>query len=80
MDENFKKGYVPLRPDTDVQLSIDASESAHNHLLECMSDYNLIYTELATKDGLLDQYLAGKGWEIDYADLGSPHNGRRPMP
>ncbi len=80
MDENFQKGYVSLHPNTEVRLNVDARKLAETHYSECLSDYNLVYYEMAVQGGFLDKYLLAKGWEIDYTDLGSPHSGKRPTP
>jgi hypothetical protein len=77
LDENFKKGYVPLHPKTEVSLHLDAQKLAHKHIVESAKDFNLIYRELSVEDGFLDQYLSAKGWRIDYSDY-PPHNGQRP--
>jgi hypothetical protein len=42
-------------------------------------DFNLIYREFAVASGFLEQFLAAKGWKIDYSDYGPPHNGQRPQ-
>jgi hypothetical protein len=80
LDKNFKRGYMPIHPDAEVSLEVDAVELAYEHVVESAKDFNLIYRELAVKDGYLDQYLLAKGWEIDYSDYGPPHNGQRPLP
>jgi len=80
LDDNFKKGYVPIDPDHEVSPTVDAAKQALNHIGDIQYDFDLIYRELSVVDGYLDQYLAAKEWKIDYSNYGPPHNGQRPTP
>jgi hypothetical protein len=80
MDENFEKGYVAIRPKDEVLPTVDAHKLASDHLVQSAQDFNLIYREIAVKDGYLDQYLSSNKWMVDYSDYGPPHDKQRPMP
>lgn len=80
IDENFKKGYVPLDPFAEVSIKTDAITLTNEHITENVADYNLIYQELSVSGGYLDHYLSTNGWKIEYTDYGPPHNGQRPLP
>lgn len=80
VDENFTKGYVPVDPDKEVSPKTDAVAQSSGHVRDCAEDFNLIYEQMAVEHGYLDQYIANKGWRIDYSDYGPPHNGQRPKP
>jgi hypothetical protein len=79
-DENFSKGYVPIRPESDVAAKIDAIKRTEDDIVEMAKDFNLIYEKLAVANGYFDSYLQAKGWEIEYSDYGEPHKGQRPRP
>jgi len=76
MDENFKKGYLAIRPE-DVSTKVDALQRTYEDIIEIAKDCNLVYRELAVLGGFLDQYLAAKGWLVDYTNY-QPHGGQRP--
>lgn len=80
MDEKFQKGYVPLRPDCEVETTVDGLRRTVDDLHGCADDFGLVYYELSVSGGFLDDYLSSKGWKVDYSDYGPPHNGQRPQP
>lgn len=80
LDKNFTKGYIPVHPETEVSLTIDARKQAKDDMEGLAKGFDLIYQELAVENGFLDQYLQDRGWSIDYSDYGPPHNGQRPLP
>lgn len=80
IDSNFTKGSIPVSPANEVKIDLNAYEIAHEDLLGCARDFNLVYKELSVTDGYLDKYLQKNGWEIDYSSFGEPHNQKRPLP
>lgn len=80
IDENFTKGYTPLRPESEVSTKTDAYARCEQDIQECAADYNAVYEILSVSGGWLDKYLQAKGWVVDYSDFGCPHNGTRPKP
>ncbi|MEO1286160.1 MAG: hypothetical protein AAFV93_00220 [Chloroflexota bacterium] len=76
-DKEFKKGKIVVEPSN--LTFTDAIKRLDSDLYVVMNSLNEIYRELSKVDGLLDEYLFAKGWYIDYADFGKPHNGKRPQ-
>ena len=79
-DSDFAKGRLVLRPGVELALAIDAYQRALEDIQGSARDFNLVYQELAVRNGFLDQYLQSQGWQIDYSDYGLPHGGQRPRP
>lgn len=79
-DKDFSKGRVPIHPRTEVSADIDAVQRAFDDIEDTAQDFNLVYRQLAVRDGFLDQHLRSKGWQIDYSNYGPPHGGQRPLP
>lgn len=80
IDENFTKGYLVTDPATEVNSRTDAIQKLRDDLLGMADAFNEVYEELSIQGGFLDQYLAAKGWKVDYSDFGAPHNRERPKP
>jgi len=82
LDHNFKKGYILLEAELEVDWSkaFDAVQRALDEITGCADDFNSIYKEMARTGGALDKYLTDNAWEIDYSEFGEPHNGKRPSP
>jgi len=82
LDHNFKKGYILLEAELEVDWSkaFDAVQRAIGDIKGCADGFNSIYKEMARTGGALDKYLTDNGWYIDYSDFGYPHNGERPSP
>jgi hypothetical protein len=79
-DRDFAKGRLPVHPETEIFTETNAVQRASDDMEGMAEDFDVIYQQLAVRDGFLDQYLRSNGWQIDYSDYGPPHNGRRPSP
>ena len=81
IDSNFtQKAHLVIDPKKDAKVDLDAYQKAHDDLLACATNFNLIYKELAITDGHLDTYIEHNKWRIDYSDYGTPHDHERPLP
>ncbi|NUQ05082.1 MAG: hypothetical protein HUU31_14450 [Anaerolineae bacterium] len=81
IDRNFsQKAHLVIDPANDAQVDLDAYKKAQDDLINCASNFNLIYKEMAITGGYLDAYFAHNGWYVEYSDYGKPHNQMRPKP
>jgi hypothetical protein len=72
LDHNFRKGYILLEADQEVdwKRAYDALQRGIDEITGCAVDFNHIYKEMARTGGALDKYLTDNGWELDYSPFG----------
>ena len=81
IDGNFtRKAHLVIDPDKEVKINVDAFKKAHDDLMSCAINFNLIYKEMAVTDGYLDRYFEHNKLYVEYSDYGLPHNMKRPQP
>jgi hypothetical protein len=81
IDSDFEKGYVRLGyPSKNYNNWLDGQVRLNEDIFGISKNFNALFIELSKVEGYLDQYLAFKGWEIQYTDYGPPHYGERPKP